>query len=173
MKKVISLFAILFCATLVNAQVNKGQFLLGGAAGFSSQNTGGGGGTVTEVKLYPSFGYFFADKLAAGATVEYQSQTAGGSTSSAFGFGPFVRYYFLDADAKTNVFAQAQFITASVSSGGVSQSATGFGIAAGPAFFLTPNVALELGAVYTTSSSGGVSTNSFGIQAGFQIHIGK
>lgn len=173
MKKVISLFAILVCATLVNAQVKKGQFLLGGSAGFSSQNTSGGGGTVTNVTLNPTFGYFFADKLAAGAAVEYQSQTAGGATSSAFGFGPFVRYYFLAADAKTNVFAQGQFITASVSSGGATQTATGFSIAAGPAFFLTPNVALELGAIYTTSSSSGVSTNSFGMQAGFQVHLGK
>lgn len=173
MKKTIILLAALFIGGTSFAQINKGQYLVGGNAGFTSTSVSGGGGSVTDVSLSPNFGYFVMDKLAVGAKLDLSSQSGGGATVSTFSFGPYARYYFLDAAAKTNIFGQAGINFGSTNAGGGSTSSTGFQLAAGPAFFLTPNVALEIGAQFTSLSGGGATQSQFGVMAGFQIHMGN
>ncbi len=175
MKKTIILLAALFVGGTSFAQINKGQYLVGGNAGFTSTSQSGGGGSTTNVSLSPNFGYFVMDKLAVGAKLDLSSTSGGGVTASTFAFGPYARYYFLDAAAKTNIFGQAGINFGSTNPGGGagSTSTTGFQLAAGPAFFLTPNVALEIGAQFTSLSGGGATQSQFGVMAGFQIHMGN
>lgn len=50
-----------------------------------------------------------------------------------------------------------------------------WGIKAGPAFFLNPSIALEATVGYGSFkySDADDATNTFGVNVGFQIHLGK
>lgn len=175
MKKV--LFAALTTIAVqgVFAQVNKGQWLVGGTAGFESHKRGEI--KATEFTFSPNAGYFFIDKLAGGLRVDLTSVKYKGEddASSEFLVAPFVRYYFLDAAQKVNLFADASYGFGSVKSDGESASQNGFAVSAGPAIFLSPNTALELALQYRSMGGdayGDDNLNTFGFKVGFQIHLG-
>ncbi|MBC7949655.1 MAG: outer membrane beta-barrel protein [Chitinophagaceae bacterium] len=118
------------------------------------------------------------------------------SEISGFGISPFVRYYFLKKSSKINLFADASYLyedtkqeyrqrQESTPPGGMpsisesfsktSSTSNGFSIAAGPAFFLNPKVAIELSVGYTTSKGDDSEAKETGILlgVGFAIHLGK
>lgn len=175
MKKV--LFAALMTIAVqgVFAQVNKGQWLVGGGAGFDSHKHGDS--KATEITFSPNAGYFFIDKFAGGLRFDITSvKPKGSDASSSLLIAPFVRYYFLEAAQKVNIFADASYGFGSLKSGGESESQNGFAITAGPAVFLTPNTALEFALQYRSLSGdayGDDNFNSFGVKVGFQIHLGS
>ncbi|WP_205510903.1 outer membrane beta-barrel protein [Longitalea arenae] len=177
MKKVLFAAFLLVSSNAIFAQVNKGQWLVGGTAGFNSFKQGDS--KSTSVWISPNAGYFFIDKLAGGLRVNFNSDKAKGADDAytSFGVAPFLRYYFLDAAQKVNVFADASY---GFDKAGTDDKASGnnFSIMAGPAVFLTPNTALEF-ALYYKSYGGdlyenldGDRENNFGLSIGFQIHLG-
>lgn len=176
MKKVLFVAFMTVCAQGVFAQINKGQWLVGGTLGFQSSKQGDADeNKVTTLTLSPNAGYFFIDKLAGGLRVSFESEKnkSEDDATSTLLVSPFVRYYFLDAAEKVNVFADASY---GFGSTGQSDKASlsGFAFTAGPAVFLTPNVALELGLTYRSLKVEDVDdrNNTFGAQVGFQIHLG-
>jgi hypothetical protein len=174
MKKIINLFTAVLLISATNAQTSKGTWLAGGSLGFTSQSSSGN--TASSLTLAPSAGYFVSENTAMGLTVALNSSSGGGTTTTIFAVGPFVRYYFAEIGKKAKLMAQADFATGSgkqTTSGGSSSSATttGWGISAGPAFFLNKNVALEAVLRYNSLSAQGSSVNSFGVNVGFQIHL--
>lgn len=95
-----------------NAQTEKGQNLIGGAIGFSSNkethpaNTNGSNNRTTSFSISPRYGHFFAKNLAIGLSAGYindkttydynQSITATNQDvikSHEFNVGPYLRYY--------------------------------------------------------------------------------
>jgi hypothetical protein len=180
MKKVFLSLAIVTIATLsANAQTGQGTWLLGGAASFSSTSVSGETGSATSFAIAPNVGYFFADNFAAGVNVAFASQSfTGEPSSSAFGIGPFARYYFVPLGDNAKLFGDAgiNFGSASEGGGAPSVSSTSWHIKAGPAFFLNEHTALEVTIGYGSSSSGsGIdkeTENTFQVGAGFQIHFG-
>lgn len=174
MKKV--LFAALMTIAVqgVFAQVNKGQWLVGGNAGFESHKQGEV--KATQFTVSPNAGYFFIDKFAGGLRVDLSSiKYKGADASSQFLIAPFLRYYFLEAAQKLNIFADASYGFGSVKDDGESASQNGFAISAGPAVFLTPNTALEFALQYRSMGGdayGDDNQNTFGFKVGFQIHLG-
>jgi hypothetical protein len=181
MKKVLMAAFLLVASSSMYAQINKGQWLVGGNATFQSTKYGDGdAGKNTYFEISPNAGYFFADKLAAGLRASFWSDKdkSDDDALSSFSIAPFVRYYFLDPAQKVNVFADASFGFGSVGRDDKS-SFNEFGIMAGPAIFLTPNTALEFALFY--KSAGGDAykigaederQNRFGLSVGFQIHLG-
>src|SRR5215213_733735 len=93
------------------SQINKGQWLVGGNAGFSSSKIGDF--KTSTIEFAPDAGYFFIDNFAGGLRVSVQSikikLDAEDATSSSTSIAPFVRYYFLPASQKVNVFADASY----------------------------------------------------------------
>lgn len=174
MKKV--LFAALMTIAVqgVFAQVNKGQWLVGGNAGFASHKQGEV--KATEFTISPNAGYFFIDKFAGGLRIDLTSlKYKGADASSEFLISPFLRYYFLESAQKLNIFADASYGFGSVKDDGESASQNGFVISAGPAVFLTPNTALEFALQYRSMGGdayGDDNRNTFGLKVGFQIHLG-
>ena len=173
MKKVLLAAIVLMSAQAGFSQISKGQWLVGGTAGFASEKQGSF--KTTTVNISPDAGYFFADKLAAGLRVGFQSSKETGSDAvSAFAVAPFVRYYFLPTGQQVNIFADGEYGFGSAKSSGVSASVNEFKISAGPAVFLSPSVALEF-AIYYQSLGGRYYTeraNAFGLGIGFQVHLG-
>ncbi|HOZ76910.1 MAG TPA: outer membrane beta-barrel protein [Ferruginibacter sp.] len=171
MKKLIFTLAIATASFAANAQTAQGNWLIGGGAGFSSGKFSGGS-SVSTFFLAPNAGYFVADDIAVGAELSFASQTGG---FSSFAAAPFVRYYFLPLGDAAKLLAHGSFGFGSTKDGEgeESVSATNWKLAAGPAFFLNQNVALETLVYYSSNKVKDVpSYNTFGLSVGFQIHLG-
>jgi hypothetical protein len=143
-----------------NAQTGKGRVLVGGEVSFDlANNKTDVGGTVstdgktTSILFAPKFGYFFMDRLVAGAEITFQSETfkpdggGGDDKFNALAFGPFVKYY-LD----NGVFGMGSFGIGSAKTefptGQGTTNTTKYGISAwrlgvGYAAFLNDNISVE------------------------------
>lgn len=179
MKKI----ALAFCFLAIGmasafAQINKGQWLVGGSASASFSKQGSNDDSkVTSVSVSPDAGYFFINNFAGGARVSFTSVKVKSAedASTSFLFAPFVRYYFLPAAQKVNLFADASYGFGTAKNGN-SESFNQFSIAAGPAVFLSPNTALEFTLQYSSAGGDAIGDdrmNNFGLNVGFQIHLGK
>jgi hypothetical protein len=163
-------FLILQCA---HAQIEKGYNLAGGAGriGFDSDQF--------SIYLSPDLGWFIKDRFPVGGNLTFYVSDTENSTNFTLSFGPFVRYYF--GNARTKVFVHGGM---GISSDTYSYNYAGnkeknsdfdlyFDLRAGIAFFITEQVALEAALVYQSYSIIDEYSGSFGISAGFQIHIFK
>jgi hypothetical protein len=181
MKKMLfaTLFAISASAAFSQGNINKGDLMLGGSAGFNSGKFGDY--KATSVALSPDAGYFFINNLAGGLRVSVYSSKekyiSDETTNSGFHVAPFVRYYFLPSTQKVNIFADGSFGFGQSKSKSTNfeskNDVTMFAIKAGPAIFLTPATALELTLGYNSTKTKSFTNrqNNFGFEAGFQIHI--
>lgn len=177
MKKVFFAALLVVSAQAVFAQINKGQWLVGGSAGFESGKYGDvDESKYTSFELSPAAGYFFINNLAGGlrlnvSTTKYKEDD---DAMSSFSLAPFVRYYFLPAGEKVNILADASYGFGSMKDG-ESESFDRFSFMAGPVVFLSPNTALEFTLGYTSAGGdayGEDRQNNLGINIGFQIHLG-
>ncbi|HSN62224.1 MAG TPA: hypothetical protein VLR49_14890, partial [Ferruginibacter sp.] len=122
MKKLLLLTAIILIVTSVSfAQTQKGNWLVGGSAEFSSQKTGDFNNTT--LSFQPAAGYFVANDVAVGAGLGFaSSKDEGEDAVTAFSFAPFVRYYFAPLGPGAKLFVNGSF---GVGSGGSVQPGTG------------------------------------------------
>lgn len=198
MKKLFMMIAIVSITTASFAQgnVNKGDWMIGGDAGYNSSKMEYPGSTSDDksstFNLSPNVGYFFIKQLAGGlrivvssTTEKYKSGTTTFEDKESYSLiGPFVRYYFLPATQKVNIFADATYgfgSNKSTPSGGSSTKSdlNGYGLTGGVAIFLLPSVAIELALKYQSlenkyksgSSTIEVANKSFGGGIGLQIHL--
>lgn len=174
---------VILSTSIASAQgnINKGDWMVGGQAGFSSTKISGLDGSSTNIELSPNAGYFFANQLAGGLEVSLQSiKEEDDDAVTAFAVAPFLRYYFLPATQKVNVFLQGSYGIGSASQSSESVNLNQFSFVAGPSIFLSPVAALEFGIGYT--SAGGEAfqnpftgesyrQTTFGLRVGFQIHL--
>ncbi|RYY68120.1 MAG: hypothetical protein EOO13_13155 [Chitinophagaceae bacterium] len=156
----------------VFAQTQKGNWLVGGNAGFTSQKQDDF--KTTTITFNPNAGYFVMDDLAIGANVQLSSiKDDDDDAVTTVALGPFVRYYFVDIGPKAKLFANGSFGFGSIKYN-ESQSFTQWDISAGPAFFLNPHTALEVVVGYGSQKFKDFeAANSFGLRIGFQIHLGS
>jgi hypothetical protein len=182
MKKIVIATIFAAIASAASAQINKGQWLVGGDANFSSSKTEDADNRVSVVKFNPNVGYFFVNNFAGGLRVSLSS-TKHKNLDDAYrslAAAPFLRYYFLSPGEKVNVFADASYGFGKTSYGNDDRGFNYYEIKAGPAIFLTANTALEFTVGY--SSAGGQAHednngdvhryNTIAVGVGFQIHLG-
>lgn len=179
MKKVFIAALLLIVAHAGFSQIYKGQWLVGGNGGFETGKFGDSDASkYTSFTFSPNAGYFFINNFAGGVRLSLEStkfKNEDDATSS-FLFAPFVRYYFLPAAEKVNIFADAGFGVGSIKSG-KSESFNQYSIMAGPAVFLSPNTALEFALQYRSMGGdafgGDDRQSAFGLNIGFQVHLGN
>ncbi|MBK6938416.1 MAG: hypothetical protein IPH18_17350 [Chitinophagaceae bacterium] len=88
MKKIIlGIFAVA-AITTASAQTHANDWMVGGSFRLNTAKN------ATEIAFTPNAGLFVIDNLAVGGNVTLGHSKAGDSKSTAFGIGPFVRYYF-------------------------------------------------------------------------------
>jgi hypothetical protein len=176
MKKLLFVFFLIISVGQLSAQINKGQWLAGGAISFSAyQQAGSSLGDATSFIVSPNAGYFFIHNLAGGLRVNFQTTNQKEVKAyTQYVVSPFVRYYFLPAEQKVNVFADASYGFGSGNNGYNSQSINQYSFSAGPAIFLSPNTALEFVLSYASVGGGNAAERSSGLAftIGFQIHLG-
>lgn len=99
MKKIIGIFVTALClfATSSQAQIQKGNYLIGGD--LASLHFGSGG--YFNVDLQPKIAWFIKDNLALGGYVKFDLTTSKDqSTTTIYGVGPLARYYVNDPKTK-------------------------------------------------------------------------
>ncbi|ROI00733.1 hypothetical protein [Chryseobacterium daecheongense] len=153
MKKLIltGILAVAGLATTMNAQIQKGNWLVGSSLISSNfgLNTGGG----YNIALQPKGAYFIEDNVAIGGYVDLgiNKVTNGSPTEFVYGVGGLGRYYLSPGEKGVdNLLHHGRwFLEGNVGIGGRSvengDSTTGLDFGAGPgySYFITPNIGLE------------------------------
>ena len=179
MKKVyLSLIALLGITAAANAQLQKGNVLVGGdLANFS---IGLKKGSITNLNLTPKAAWFVSNNFAVGAYVNFGLTTAkNAGTVVTYGVGPLARYYI--NDPKVNILKHGRFFGEAnagiggqnASGGGGSTNGLDLGIGPGYAYFITPNVGLETLLKLNGNVGFGneTSTSRLALNVGFQIYL--
>lgn len=187
MRTLFFLLALTFSLT-INAQITKGNWLVGGDGNYSSikysfENNGiKTESTANSIRLNPNLGYFISDKFAGGLQLNFAFLEPGSSIkSTSYSFGPFIRYYFLEQSKRINIFAQANYnFGFGKNASNIETDTNGYGLKAGTVLFFNSSVGIELSLSYTNSNSKsnfkGSSENTsktFLVGLGFQIHLEK
>src|SRR5699024_8533989 len=117
--KATSLFFLLFLSfsPVANAQITRGNWLVGGNAAFSysknKPNPTVEGAHSFKIEITPNMGYFLWDKLAVGTNLHYVrfrlKSDSGNAKYDNFLVSPFVKYYFLNEDKMVNPFLESSY----------------------------------------------------------------
>jgi len=148
-------FSSAFCTSVQDSLTSKeaiygGCQLLGGSISYSYSSFPGTSQSVTTVSLSPAYLYFSSPTFAIGGQMVFESVTSSqgnsNTTTSIFGFGPAIRYYF--SFSKILSFASAGLFTqkSKVSSGSTlvaSGSNSSISIGLGMDFFLSNALSIE------------------------------
>lgn len=180
MKKIIPLFfAFCICCNTSYSQLTKKNWLVGGTGLFSSQSENLNGTNIKglDIEISPNIGYFFSDKFAGGARVNYTYSNVkypGVSNSvSHLGFGPFLRYYFLNTAKSVNLFAESYYQYTIVSSANSTSKESLIRFSGGPVIFFNSSVGLEFTVNYQLFKGDDVDAKKIFLGIGFQIHLEK
>jgi outer membrane protein W len=163
MKKVLLTAVAVFAFSFANAQdsttggFSKGDVMLSGSVGVSTQKTGDVKGNGFEI--VPSVGYFVTNNIAVGVNLSFETTKNDNGINTIdkqtdFGGGIFGRYYFTPS-SQFSVFGQlgfginsskstTDFTVANVTTTTESKS-NGFGVAVAPgvSYFLSKHFAIE------------------------------
>jgi hypothetical protein len=173
--KIILRLTILIAFTS-NAQIDKGNWMMGGTAGFGSYKTTGGGSSSessTSLGIAPNIGYFFIDKLAIGTAGQFTyhfPKKDGDRTISSNNIAPFIRYYFLQKEKEINIFSEVRYEIMRMSHS--DDKADTFLIKAGTVFFVNSSVGIEVALNYRTQKTNqNFDNRGIYLNVGFQIHL--
>lgn len=180
MKRILPCLTFLLLSFFSHAQINKGIWLAGGSASFSSLSqynpNSAQSSKLTDLSLSPAVGYFFLDKFAGGIKFSINTQTYTVSTSTTTTtsvLGPFVRYYLLPKTNGTNILAEGAY-QYGIAGNNTGYRSNRYSVSAGPVFFLNTSVGLEVPISYTYSAGNdGDHSTLFSIGIGFQVHLDK
>ncbi|KPH12538.1 outer membrane beta-barrel protein [Chryseobacterium sp. ERMR1:04] len=183
MKKLIlgGILAVVGLATTANAQIQKGNWLVGGSLVSSTfgLNTGGG----YNINLVPKGAYFIKDNVAVGGYVNLgvNKVTNGSPTNFTYAVGGLGRYYLSPGEqGVSNLLNHGRwFLEGNVGIGGTStegsNSTTGidFGVGPGYSYFITPNIGLEGIVKYAGVTGFGNEglTSNITFNVGFSIYL--
>ncbi len=172
--------AIIFFTINTNAQITKGNWMVGGSASlkaYKSENvTNGSIENYNYITLYPDFGYFIIDKFAIGAISNFQyTRFDGGANGKSYYVGPFARYYFLKPEKTVNVFGQVNCAYGEYINYQNSKFPNrNYGFKAGTSIFFNTSVALEMALEYNKEYANSTLENSvYQFVIGLQIHLEK
>ena len=171
MKKILCcLIAALSLSFFASAQTAKGDWMVGGAL---SLNTTEGN---TSFSFMPNVGHFFGRNFAAGAEMIINTQKIGELRSTSLGVGPFARYYFELKEPQFKPYVHGGFNVSSVRTKAFGDSetetATGFLLGLGGAYFINQNVAIDGMAGYNYSKvENEDGSGGFLFRIGFQVHL--
>lgn len=172
----LTLFAIIAIGLSANAQIQKGNVLVGGD--LADFNLGLNSPNVFNINITPKAAWFIEDNLALGGAVNLGLQTAKGQgTITTYSVGALGRYY---TGSDVAILKHGRFFgEATVGVGGINQSGgsstNGLNLSFGPgfAYFITPSIGLETLLKYNGLAGFGNQTyqNNLDLNFGFQIYL--
>lgn len=188
--------AILLFQTIVSAQLEKGTWMVGGNASFTTadyEHQGTNRNNNSTLIFAPAVGYFLANRVALGLRISASNHNTIAPPGTLFPstsvsifqmlIGPFARYYFLKPNNRLiNFFVEADFAPGYYKRSfkeyypSTKSSISQFSVAAGPVIYFNSSVGLEFTVgYYKTNNDTQVYQSPTGFQAalGFQIHLGR
>jgi hypothetical protein len=179
MKKLtlLTLFVLLAIGFNANAQIEKGNVLVGGD--FANLSFGLNAPNVFDINITPKAAWFIQDNIALGGYVNFGLQTAkGANTTTSYGIGALGRYYTGDDVSilrHGRIFGEATagFGGVDVSDGGGNTNGLNLSVGPGFAYFITPNIGLETLLKYNGLVGFGSQAyqSSLVLTFGFQIYL--
>ena len=179
MKKL--LFAGLILASLTS-QAQKGDILVGGNIGLSTENNKNSEVKITDFTFTPTVGYFFSNTWTAGlvanagsSKITTESVTSANTTN--FAIGPFVRYT-QNISKIFGIYYQAQGLFGSEKDKLSGDKTNTTAINLFPAIFLNVKNGFGINASFgginfgSSKPSGGQSDNTFSISLGQVVSLG-
>jgi hypothetical protein len=170
---------ILVAATLLitfasNAQIDKGNWMMGGSGRFGNYKTTNSDESfnTTQIGINPNIGYFIIDKLAVGTSAQFSFTFFSNDSSiyKAYIISPFLRYYFFESDKKINIFSEVNYEFLRISNN--VQKQDNFKVKAGVVFFLNSSVGIEVALNYSKQKSNlDYENRGIYLDVGFQIHL--
>jgi hypothetical protein len=170
---------ILFIATLLatfasNAQIDKGNWMMGGSGAFGNYKatSGGSSSTNTSLRISPDIGYFVIDNLSIGLAGQFNYTFEKGDTKTinSNSVSPFIRYYFLEKEKTINIFSEARYEIMRMSHSDL--KAETLLIKAGTVFFVNSSVGIEVALNYSTQKTNqNFENRAIYVNVGFQIHL--
>jgi hypothetical protein len=189
MRKTVLLFFACFIVSTSFGQLTQGTWLVGGNGMYSKRKNKSEGSlsyTTRDLTVLPNLAYFVIDNLATGLSLrgnfvkDSYAQPDGTKTVSvqqSIGAGPFVRYYFLNAESKANVFSSASAlytVNTSISTAAKSKQLD-YTLGGGAELFFNSAVGLECLLEYKHSNGldADLDWSASGIQfrVGLQFHL--
>ena len=125
------------CSNFASAQIEKGNYILGGSAGIENISSAFGntfGYNVTTINIHPMYGSFLTDRFLLGANANLNYQFRGIRGNTTIKVGPIMRYYF------NNIFIQTDYNFGIPARGYFEHDVY---VRLGYAYFLNENVAIE------------------------------
>ena len=172
----ILVISILLVAFASNAQIDKGNWMMGGSGAIGNFKTTSeeNSSTSTSITISPNIGYFFIDKLSIGLAGQFNYVFPKGDshTISSNSISPFIRYYFLEKEKQINIFSETRYEIMRISQGNFKTDT--FLIKGGVVFFLNSSVGLEVALNYSTQKTNqNFENRAIYLNVGFQIHLEK
>jgi hypothetical protein len=179
------LFACFICTSSF-AQLEKGNWLVGGSGSFTSAKykSSLNSYVITNLNLSPSIGYFIANKLAGGLKPiytyqvnDYNSGFSNNSEINELGISAFLSYYLLKKTEPFNFFTQIGYgyLWQKYSSSNSEDSQDVFEISGGPVYFINQSIGINLFLGYSLAydKKNDSKQKKIATGIGFQIQLTK
>lgn len=176
---VLLMISFLFIGQKSNAQLQKGNVLVGGD--IASFDIGLKKNTGYDIVIDPKAAWFINNNFAVGGYVNFGLTKINkeSPTFTSYGVGALARYYANKPDL--NILRHGRWFFegnvgiqgTNVSNGGGSTNGLGLGIGPGYAYFITPNIGLETLLKYNGLVGFGdlTSQSDLSLNVGFQIYL--
>ena len=90
---------------IANAQTEKGDWMVGGGFRLNTSDNN------TEIALTPNAGIFIIKNLALGGNLAFSYSKIGSDKITTFGIGPFLRYYFTNANVRPILHGSLNYLS--------------------------------------------------------------
>lgn len=172
MKKVLLSALLVGFVSVLNAQTQKNDWMVGGNFRLNTADNN------TQIAFTPNAGLFVIDNLAVGANFTLNYQKDGNNKFTAFGVGPFARYYFTTESQKIRPIVHGSFNYLSrknkVGSVSSTNNGTNYFLGGGAAAFISPTVSIDALMGYDhTKYTDFDGSGGFAFNIGFQVYINK
>lgn len=170
MRKIILAIFLSCIGSLLYAQTEKGDWLVGGRIDINT------GENSTLIGFTPSAGIFLINNFAVGGNIEINHEKFGDTKVTTLGIGPFARYYFTTAKARPLVHAAINYISSKVKQTSFTSTNNGSRIflGGGVAVFMNENVSIEILAGYAnTKYKDFAGSGAFNLGIGFQVYLNR
>ena len=172
MKKVLLSALLVGFVSVLNAQTQKNDWMVGGNFRLNTADNS------TEISFTPNAGLFVVDNLAVGANVSFSYEKNVNNKYTTFGVGPFARYYFTTESQAVRPIVHGSFNYISrkttVNNITSTNNGTNYFLGGGAAAFISPTVSIDALMGYNHSKfSNSDGNGGFAFNIGFQVYINK